>query len=385
MIRDDFPILKSNVAYFDNAATTQMPSLVWKAMSAHQFTHHANVHRGIYSWSEKSTQDVESVRGRVAAFIGASADEIIFTSGTTDSINKLSRMMIRKNTKLRAISTCMEHHSNLLPWQNADCRICDVTDDGALDLNCLENMLRDGADLLSITYISNVTGIINPVRRIIKIAHDYGCLVFLDCAQAMRHEKINVRELDCDFLAFSGHKICGPTGTGILYGKKALLEGLSPSDLGGGMVDDPINKIWREIPHRFEAGTPNITGIVGLGSAIDYIDSIGIEKIAKCEDMLLGRIYDLLEAHKNIQLVGLSNEKSYAGAISFNVAGLHCFDVAKMLDSLGVAARSGHHCARPFLTRLSLDGCVRLSPAFYNNDDDLCILEKALNRISKVI
>lgn len=397
-VREDFPILKTKVhgqqlVYLDSAATMQMPEQVLSAMDSQQKQFHANVHRGIHYLSETSTVNMENAREKVRAFLNArSAEEIIFTSGATQSINIASASFGRAFVKPgdAVVVSEMEHHSNFVPWQQmclergAEFRVLPMDQKGELRMDILPEMLDPSVKLVSVTYVSNLLGTVNRVREIVRLAHGNGSYVMLDCAQAMRHAKLDVQELDCDFLCFSGHKIGGPTGTGILYGKKELLNKMPPVSFGGGMVDQvQIEETkFTEIPLRFEAGTPNITGIVGLGAAIDYLESLGLERIADYEKQLLSYTERRLSEIPEIQLIGIPAKRS--GAVSFNVRGLHCFDTAKMLDRLGIAVRSGHHCAQPLLRRLGLDGTVRVSPAFYNTFEEIDCLDGALRRIAAI-
>lgn len=396
--REDFPILQSKVfnrplVYLDSAATMQMPRQVMREMEEQHSRFHANVHRGIHYLSEKSTARMESVRETVRAFINAQdAGEIVFTSGTTQSLNLLAssfcKAFIGEGDEI--IVSAMEHHSNFVPWQQACLekgaafKILPFDENGELELDKLPDLLTPKTRLISITYVSNVLGTVNPVAEIIRLAHSNGTLVMLDCAQAMRHVKIDVQQLDCDFLCFSGHKIGGPTGTGVLYGKMEWLKKLPPSCYGGGMVDRVTmnGTTFTEPPLRFESGTPNITGIIGLGTAVDYLESLGVENISAYEKQLLCHVEEMLRSIPEIRVLGAPAER--AGVISFNINGLHCFDTAEMLDKLGIAVRSGHHCAQPLLDCYGLEGTVRVSPAFYNTHDEIDILGNGLQRIADI-
>lgn len=397
-IRNDFAILDTMIngkklVYLDSAATMQMPEQVINAMETQQRQFHANVHRGIHYLSEKSTANMEHARECARKFINAaSADEIIFTSGTTQGMNTAAASFGRAFVSPgdAVIVSAMEHHSNFIPWQQmcmntgAEFRVIPIDEKGELRLDKLEELLDDRVRLVSVAYVSNLLGTVNPVKRIIEMAHANGSAVMLDCAQAMRHTKIDVRELDCDFLCFSGHKIGGPTGTGVFYGKRELLEQMPPVCFGGGMVDEVREDAssFTDIPLRFEAGTPNITGIVGLGAAIAYMEAIGVENIAMYENALLAYTEKRLSEIPEVQIVGAPALRS--GVISFNVQGLHCFDTAEMLDALGIAVRSGHHCAQPLLRSLGLEGTVRVSPAFYNTFEEIDAFADGLRRIAAV-
>ena len=396
-VREDFPILRMKVngkslVYLDNAATMQMPRQVMEAAEAQQLSRHANVHRGIHYLSESSTREMERARDTLRDFINArSSAEVIFTSGTSQSLNMLAQSfaaIIEPGDEI--LVTVMEHHSNFVPWQQlclytgAVFRAVPVTENGELDMEELRSMLTPRTRLVSAAYVSNLLGTVNPVREIMRLAHENGSLVCLDCAQAMRHTKLDVQELDCDFAVFSGHKIGGPTGTGVLYGRLELLEKLPPAYFGGGMVERVRleDTTFAAPPLKFETGTPNITGNIGLAAAARYLDALGIENIAERENALLRRAMALLSALPEVEIVGHPQNRS--GVLSFNVRCLHCFDVASMLDRLGIAVRSGHHCAQPLLDAMGLDGTVRVSPAFYNTFEELDALAEGLERIIKV-
>ncbi len=396
-VREDFPILRMKVngkslVYLDNAATMQMPRQVMEAAEVQQLSRHANVHRGIHYLSESSTSEMERSRDTLRDFINArSSAEVIFTSGASQSLNMLAQSfaaIIEPGDEI--LVTVMEHHSNFVPWQQlclytgAAFKAVPVTENGELDMEELRSMLTPRTRLVSAAYVSNLLGTVNPVREIVRLAHENGSLVCLDCAQAMRHTKLDVQELDCDFAAFSGHKIGGPTGTGVLYGRLELLEKLPPAYFGGGMVERVRleDTTFAAPPLKFETGTPNITGNIGLAAAARYINALGIEDIAERENALLRRATELLSALPEVEIVGHPQNRS--GVLSFNVRCLHCFDVASMLDRLGIAVRSGHHCAQPLLDAMGLDGTVRVSPAFYNTFEELDELAEGLERIIKV-
>lgn len=395
-IRRDFPILSRQVhgrplVYLDNGATTFVPEPVLAAMGEQYRTYQANIHRGVHYLSEQSTQRVERARAAVAAFLNAEApEEIVFTSGATDAINLVTRAfadgILRPGDRL--LTTEMEHHSNLVPWQQAcrragaELRIVPMTDAGELNLDALCRLLDTGPRLLALTWVSNVLGTVNPLPQIIRMAHAAGCPVLVDAAQAMRHGAVDVRALDCDFLCFSGHKMMAPTGVGVLYGKLEWLKRLPPVSFGGGMIDEvtPLDATWAELPFKFEAGTPNIAGIIGLGAALDYLQSVGWNAIYAAEGDLLRYTEERLGALEGIRILGAPGRR--AGAVSFNLRGLSCYDVAKLLDQLGVAVRSGHHCAQPLLARFGLTGCVRVTPAFYNTREEIDALIAAIERIA---
>lgn len=397
-IRRDFPILNETVngkplIYMDNAATTQVPEPVLTAMLSHYRHDHANVHRGIHALSERSTEAMEQARQTLQELIGAaSTEEIIFTSGATSAINMVARSLsfglLKSGDEI--ITTEMEHHSNLIPWQEA-ChrkravlRIVPVTPDAELDYDAYRKMLSPSTKLVAVTGVSNVTGTVNDLASMIRAAHQVGAWVLVDASQMVRHQMIDVQKLDCDFLCFSGHKMMGPTGTGVLYGKKSLLDQLPPDAFGGGMVDTVKLKqaTFGELPFRLEAGTPNIAGNIGLGAAAWYLMGLGIEEIARAEQILLTTAESALRQREQITILGSPAKR--AGCISFHVQGGNCFDVARLLDQLGIAVRSGHHCAQPLLRAMGQEGAVRLSPAFYNTTGEIIQTIDALDRTIRV-
>ena len=398
-VRPDFPILDTQVngrplAYLDNAATTQVPEPVLAAMAEQYRLHQANVHRGIHTLSERSTARMEGARETLRAFLNArEAAEIVFTSGATHSINLVARALsfggLGPGDEI--VTTAMEHHANLIPWQEAcrrtgaALRVVPLTPAGDLDLAALGALLSPRTRLVAVTCVSNVTGAVNPVEEIIGLAHRAGAPVLLDAAQAMRHRAFDVQALDCDFLCFSGHKLMGPTGTGVLYGKRAALEALPPDAFGGGMVDQVSlsGASWGELPFRLEAGTPNIVGNIGLAAAVDYLTSLGLRRIAAWEQTLLDETAAALERLPRVRILGRPARR--AGAVSFNLEGCHCYDAARLLDQLGVAVRSGHHCAQPLLDCLGETGAVRVSPAFYNTREDIARLLDGLERVSGIL
>lgn len=395
-LRADFPILSREVngaklVYLDSAATMQLPEPVLRCVEEQYHCCQANVHRGIHTLSEESTRRLEAARERVRAFLGArEAAEIVFTSGTTQSINTVALALLLRGEPGAGdavVTTEMEHHSNLLPWQQlcarsgAELRVIPVNADGELDLAAAETMLR-GAKLLAVTMVSNVTGCINDVQRLTALAHAAGAQVLLDAAQAMRAGPIDVQALDCDYLCFSGHKLLAPTGTGVLYGKAELLRALPPVFTGGGMVRraDCAGAEWEDIPYRLEAGTANIAGCIALGAALDYLAQLSPTRVAGREQALLEQTQDLLAARSYVTVYGRPAKRH--GAISFNLRGLGCFDTAKLLDAQGIAVRSGHLCAQPYVRALGAEGVVRVSPAFYNTGAELSAFAAALDRIA---
>jgi cysteine desulfurase/selenocysteine lyase len=397
-IRRDFPIFEVAVhgkplAYLDNAATTQIPIQVTAAIDEQYRYYNGNIHRGIHYLSETSTARVECARATVRDFIGArETAEVIFTSGTTQSINIVAgsyRETLQPGDEILVSS--MEHHSNLCPWQNA-CRRSGATlktipidEKGDLRLEAYRALLSERTKLVAITYCSNVLGTVNAVRQLIQTAHEKGALVLVDAAQMMRHTEIDVQTLDCDFLCFSGHKIMGPTGIGVLYGKRQCLEQLQPVQYGGGMVDTVTleGTTHGELPFRLEPGTPNIAGIIGLEAAVHYLTDLGISEIAAYEKLLLSCAEERLRRLAYVKILGEPDER--AGVISFSLDGFHYYDVAKLLDQLGVAVRSGHLCAQPLLSQFGIEGVVRISPAFYNLRSEIDALTEGLEKIHSLI
>ena len=392
----DFPMIGQGecagkpVVYLDNAATTQCARPVQWAMEEYWREQHANVHRGIYCQSEAATRAMEETRQLTAEFLGAeSGEEIVFTGGATAALNLLAdafAVSVLEPGDL-VLATEMEHHSNLLPWleacrrSGAELELVPVTPEGTLDLEALDRLLERRPKLLAVCAVSNVLGTVNPLRQIIPRAHAVGCAVAVDAAQALRHLLPRVSTLDCDFLCFSAHKLMGPTGIGVLYGKGEWLERLKPSRYGGGMVK-AIH--WPEAeyetgPLRFEAGTPNLAGIAGLGACLEYLQAVGRKRIAAYERSLLSCAEKRLGAIPGVALVGAPPQR--AGVLSFNIPPLQSYDVAVMLDKLGFALRSGRHCAFPLHEKLGLRGSVRLSPAFYNTEAELELLAEALERV----
>ena len=397
-IKELFPILNRTIygkrlVYFDNGATTQKPKQVIDRIVQSYEQENSNVHRGVHYLSELSTEAHENARKRVAEFIGAEQEEIIFTRGTTESINLVSRSYIEGFCKAgdEILFSAMEHHSNMVPWQMAAER-CDLTfkaipvkDDGTLDIDAYKNLLSDKTRLVAITHTSNVLGTVNPIKEIAAIAHEAGAKILVDAAQAIAHTKVNVKELGVDFLAFSGHKMYAPTGIGVLWGKKELLEAMPPFMGGGEMIDHVTleHTTYGALPYKFEAGTPNYVGSAALASAIDFMDSIGIENIHAHEEMLLKYATEKLNQIERVHIIGNAPEKS--GIISFIVDGAHHYDIGLMLDKMGIAVRTGHHCAEPIMTRFGISGTVRISFAVYNTTEEIDIFIEALKKILNLL
>ncbi|NUM44127.1 MAG: cysteine desulfurase [Anaerolineales bacterium] len=399
-VREDFPILAREVhpgvplVYLDSAATSQKPARVLDAMNAYYTLQNANIHRGVHTLAEEATASYESARERVAHFIGAaSAKEIIYTRNTTESINLVAQSWGRANLKAGdlVILTEMEHHSNLVPWQmlaaqlNFRLAFIPVTSDGLLDLTVYQDLLAQGPKLVSFMHMSNVLGTINPAREMIAAAHAVGAVTLLDGAQSVPHFPVNVQDLDADFLAFSSHKMCGPTGIGILYGKEKLLEAMPPF-LGGG---DMIKRVRltgftaNDLPHKFEAGTPAIAEAIGLGAAVDYLQAVGMDAVAAYEHALTEYALERLEEIPGVWVFGPSAEKK-GGVAAFMLDDIHPHDIAAILDKHGVAVRAGHHCAMPLHEKFDLPATARASFYIYNTRDEVDKLVHAIYDVKKV-
>lgn len=397
-IREDFPILRKKIhgkplVYLDNAATTQKPYHVINKINEYYQKMNANIHRGVHALSQEATEAFEESRIIIKKFINAlGKNEIIFTRGTTESINLIASTYGRANIKDgdEIIISHMEHHSNIVPWQmlckekNAKLRIIPINDSGELLLDEFERIVNSRTKFISVVYASNSLGTVNPVKKIIELAHSQNIPVMLDAAQAVNHLAIDVQELDCDFLAFSGHKLYGPTGIGILYGKVNHLDAMPPY-MGGG---DMISKVtfeettYNELPHKFEAGTPNISGAIGLGAAIEYVNKIGLESIAQHENELLLYATEAVSDLKGIKIIGAAKEK--IGVLSFHFENVHPHDVGTFLDFEGVAIRTGHHCTQPLMQRFNIPATSRASFAMYNTKEEVDILVNGLKKILQV-
>lgn len=394
-IRKDFLILNQkihgrNLVYLDNAATTQIPEQVINAMTEHLHCFHGNTHGGNHFLSEMSQACVKNVREKTGRFIEAAEPaEIVFTSGTTDSINIVARALGEAGIKpgSHIITTQMEHHSNLFPWQQlckrmgAVLHVVGVLEDGTLDMEEYERLLELKPVAAAFTSVSNVLGSVNPIEKMVSLAKEAGAITVVDGAQAMRHIKFDVKSLGCDFFCFSAHKMMGPTGVGILYGRRERLEALIPVRFGGGMVSkaDLKDPEWEQLPYGWEAGTPNITGLTGFGAALDYLEKEGIAEISAYEGKLLAYTEEILRNIEGIHIPG-DGLKFRAGAISFFADAAFGYDIARLLDQQGVAVRSGHHCAQPLVRRFGVDNLVRVSPAFYNTKDEIDLFAEALER-----
>jgi len=392
--RKDFPIFgepSEEFVYLDSSATTLKPQAVIDAVAGYYSKYSANVHRSIYSIGEQATAEYEGSRKKVAKFINADSHSIVFTKGTTEAINLVAYTWARKNLKAgdEILLTEMEHHSNLIPWQlcaketGAVLKFIPFDENGELDLSDPEKWFTTKTKLVSVIHQSNVFGTVNPIKEIIKMAHDVGAIVLVDAAQSVPHQKVDVLDLGCDFLAFSGHKMLGPTGVGILYGKPELLEEMTPFLGGGEMIKNVslTESTWNDIPWKFEAGTPNIAQAIGLGAAIDYINEVGMEEIHEYEQYLL--LY-ALEKMREIPEINIYGQAAERGAvISFNVDNIHPHDLSQLLDSDGIAIRAGHHCAQPIMKKLGVSATGRASFYVYNKKDDVDRLCESLVKTVK--
>lgn len=394
-IREDFPILSTLVRgkpliYLDNAATTQKPQIVIHNVSNYYATYNSNIHRGVHYLSEFATRKYEIARKTIRKFINAQYDEeIIFLRGTTEAINLIAQTYGRKNFKEgdEIILTEMEHHSNIVPWQmlaeekNLKLRILPMDDNGELILDNFESLINSRTKLVSIVHISNSLGTINPVDEIIKIAHSYGIPVLLDGAQSIQHMKIDVKKLDCDFFVFSGHKIFGPTGIGVLYGKKHILEEMPPYQGGGDMIKSVSfeKTIYNDLPYKFEAGTPNIVGAIGLAEAIKYFESVGIDYIMNYEAQLLQYATEVLSEIEELRIIGTAKNK--ASVISFVLKDIHPHDIGTIVDMDGIAIRTGHHCTEPVMKHFGVPATSRASLCFYNTKEEIDQLAKSLRKV----
>ena len=397
-VREDFPILSRKVydrplVYLDNAATTQKPLCVLDAMREEYLNVNANVHRGVHYLSQQATDLHEAAREKVRAFIGAAkTEEIVFTRGTTEAINLVASSFCEEMMKEgdEVIVTDMEHHSNIVPWQlqanrrGIVVRHLPFDEKGDLCLDQLEQMINERTKLVSMAHVSNVLGTVNDVKHVTTIAHKYGIPVLVDGAQSTPHFHVDVKELDCDFFAFSGHKMYGPTGIGVLYGKEEWLERLPPYQGGGEMIDKVSweQTTFERLPFKFEAGTPDYVATHGLATAIDYISALGLDQIASHEQMLTHYCMEQMSTIDDMRLFGTSAHKD--AVVSFLVGNIHHLDMGTLLDRLGIAVRTGHHCAQPLMTRLGISGTVRASFALYNTKEEIDILVNGIRRVSQM-
>ncbi|KAF2332370.1 aminotransferase class V-fold PLP-dependent enzyme [Flavobacterium ginsenosidimutans] len=397
-IRADFPILSQTVngkplVYFDNGATSQKPQVVIDAEVKYYNEINANIHRGVHTLSQLATDAYEISRGKVKDHINAKhAHEVLFTSGTTHGINLVANgfaSILKPGDEV--VVSSLEHHSNIVPWQmlcektGAVLKVIPINDNGELIIEEFDKLLSDKTKIVTVNHISNALGVINPIKYIIDKAHSVGAAVLIDGAQAVPHLKPDVQELDCDFYAFSGHKMCGPTGTGILYGKEEWLNKLPPYQGGGEMIKEVTfeKTTYADLPHKFEAGTPNIAGGIVLGTAIDYLNSIGFENIHEYETELLEHATKRLNEIEGIRIYG--NTKNKASVISFNIDGIHPYDVGSIIDKLGIAVRTGHHCAQPIMNFFCIPGTIRASFSFYNTKEEIDAMVDAVKKAQTML
>jgi cysteine desulfurase / selenocysteine lyase len=403
-IRQDFPILKrilkngKKLVYLDNAATTQKPIQVINAICKYYSEYNSNIHRAVYQIAEEATEEYEKTRDSICKFINARhPEEIIFTRNTTESINLIAHSWgknnIRKGNKI--ILTDYEHHSNIVPWQmlcnakGAKINYTDTDDNGYLNLESFSNHIKEGGKtkLISLSHMSNVLGTIYPVKEIIKIAHEKSIPVVLDGAQSVPHMETDVQDTDCDFLAFSAHKMLGPTGVGVLYVKKEILESMPPFITGGDMIKEvhKNNTVFNDLPYRFEAGTPNVADVIGFNASLEYLNGIGMKNIREHETDLIKYLYNNIKDIKNIKIYGPENIKDRGGLISFNIDGVHPHDCATILDDFGIAIRSGHHCAQVLMEKLDIVASSRASVYIYNTKEEVDIFVDALNHVRRIL
>ncbi|HJF78418.1 MAG TPA: cysteine desulfurase [Enterococcus cecorum] len=384
-IRADFPVLNQIVndeplIYLDNAATTQKPQAVLDVLNHYYLQDNANVHRGVHTLAERATAEFEAARKKVQQFIHANSNkEIVFTKGTTDSLNIIAQSygeFIQAGDEI--VISKMEHHANLIPWQQlakrkqAVLRYIPLTAEGHLDVQAAKTIINEKTAIVALAQVSNVLGTVNPVKEIAQLAHQHQAIMVVDGAQAVAHMPVDVQDLDCDFYCFSGHKMCGPTGIGVLYGKQTLLEKMEPVAFGGEMIDfvDLYESTWTELPWKFEAGTPNIASAIGLGAAIDYLEKIGMQTIHEYEQAIVAELLPKLQQIEGLTIYGPQNPAEHTAVIAFNLDHLHPHDVASALDMQGIAVRAGHHCAQPLIKELGCFATARASFYFYNTKEE---------------
>ncbi|WKK65813.1 aminotransferase class V-fold PLP-dependent enzyme [Lutimonas zeaxanthinifaciens] len=397
-IREDFPILNRKVngkplVYFDNAATSQTPKAVIDSIVDYYSNYNANIHRGVHTLSQEATNAYEEARHKIQKHFNASKSyEIILTSGTTHGINMVATGfadLLNDNDEI--IVSALEHHSNIVPWQmlcektGAILKVIPMTDEGSLNMKEYKTLLSDRTKLVFVNHVSNALGTINPVKQIIDMAHEHGAAVLIDGAQATPHIKPDVQELDCEFYTCSAHKLCGPTGVGMIYGKEEWLHKLPPYQGGGEMISEVTfeKTTYADLPHKFEAGTPNIAGVIAFGVALDYMNSIGFDQIAAYENELLEYATEKLLSIEGMKLYGTAHEK--AAVISFNIEGIHPYDIGSIVDKLGIAVRTGHHCAQPIMDYYRIPGTVRASFSFYNTKEEIDLLVDAVIRAKSML
>jgi cysteine desulfurase/selenocysteine lyase len=399
-IREDFPILKRRVngkplVYFDNAATSQKPSVVIETVDGYYRDLNANIHRGIHKLAEEATLAHEQAREKVAKFINANrTEEIVFVRNATEAINLVAyswgRANIRSGDKI--VLSIMEHHSNIVPWQllaqekNAEIEFIKIDANGLLVQDDIRNVIDDKTRLVCMTHASNVLGTVNPVSEITKIAHRHGALILVDAAQSVPHMRVDVKEMGCDFMAFSGHKMLGPTGIGVLYGKSEHLENMPPFLGGGEMIREvhTTGATWKELPYKYEAGTPNIAGAIGLGAAIDYLRKIGMENVHEHEKEITAYALSKMSEVDGVVIYGPPDVKERVGVVSFNLGDIHAHDLASIMDEEGVAIRSGHHCAQPLMEFLNIPAASRASFYIYNTKEEVDVFINALEKARKL-
>ncbi|MFT8756332.1 aminotransferase class V-fold PLP-dependent enzyme [Leuconostoc pseudomesenteroides] len=387
MNQTDFPILNQKIngeplIYFDSAATSQKPQFVIDAITDYYQNDNANVHRGIYELSQRATNLYEQARDKLQKLIHAKRrEEVLFTRGTTESLNWLASTYGVENVKQgdEILLSYMEHHSNIVPWQQlakrvgASLKYIDLQEDGALDLADAEAKLSDKTKIVSVTHASNVLGVVNPIKKLAQMAHEHGAIMIADGAQSVPHMAIDVQEMGVDFFAFSGHKMLGPTGIGVLYGRYDVLNQMQPAQFGGEMIEfvDLHEATFQPLPWRFEAGTPNIAGAIGLGAAVDYLTNIGMFEVAKYEQSLVDYVLPKLKSIDGLTVYGPQDSEQHTGVIAFNIAGIHAHDLATALDQEGIAVRAGHHCAQPLMHYLDVAATVRVSFYIYNTRQEI--------------
>lgn len=386
-IRKLFPILHQEVngsplVYLDSAATSQKPQLVIDTINQYYREYNSNVHRGVHTLGTRATDGYEGAREKVRKFMNASStEEIVFTKGTTASLNLVAASYGRTNVKEgdEIVISYMEHHSNIIPWQQvakqtgATLKYLPLQPNGTISLEDARQVITPNTKIVSIMHVSNVLGVINPVKELAAIAHENGAIMVVDGAQGAPHIKLDVQDIDCDFYAFSGHKMCGPTGIGVLYGKKALLENMEPIEFGGEMIDfvDLYDSTWKELPWKFEGGTPIIAGAIGLGAAIDFLESVGLEAIEQHEHKLAAYAMERMASVEGLTIYGPEDSSMRAGVVTFNLDDVHPHDVATVLDAEGIAVRAGHHCAQPLMRWLKASATARASFYLYNTEEDI--------------
>lgn len=399
MNQTDFPILNQKIngeplIYFDSAATSQKPQFVIDAITGYYQNDNANVHRGIYELSQRATNLYEKARDKVQKLIHAKRrEEVLFTRGTTESLNWLASTYGVENVKQgdEILLSYMEHHSNIVPWQQlakrvgASLKYIDLKEDGTLDLADAEAKLSDKTKIVSVTHASNVLGMVNPIKKLAQMAHEHGAIMIADGAQSVPHMAIDVQEMGVDFFAFSGHKMLGPTGIGVLYGRYDVLNQMQPAQFGGEMIEfvDLHEATFQPLPWRFEAGTPNIAGAIGMGAAVDYLTNIGMLEVAKYEQSLVDYALPKLKSIAGLTVYGPQNSEQHTGVIAFNIAGIHAHDLATALDQEGIAVRAGHHCAQPLMHYLDVAATVRVSFYIYNTRQEIDRFVATLGKIKE--